>query len=120
MTITPETWFSIGLTFLSTLAGGVITWIAAHKYYVRAAKEMESETKYVQNLLRISLQAMEDTKMVKLNRDASGKITGMVHEISAHAVITSSATATLSVSNASQEDLQLDNSELRPKHTEPS
>jgi hypothetical protein len=120
MTITPETWVSIGLTFLSTLAGGVITWIAAHKYYVRAAKEMEAETKYVQNLLRISLQAMEDTKMVKLNRDASGKITGMVHELSAHAVTTSFATVTLSVSNESQENQQVGGSDLHPQHTEPS
>lgn len=120
MTITPETWFSIGLTFLSTLAGGIITWIAAHKYYVRAAKEMEAETKHVQNLLRISLQAMEDTKMVKLNRDASGKIIGMVHELSAHAVITSSATATLSVTNESQENRQVNGPELHPRNTEPS
>ena len=120
MSITPETWFSIGLTFLSTLAGGAITWIAAHKYYVRAAKEMEAETKYVQNLLRISLQSMEDNKMVKLNRDASGKIIGMVHEFSAHTVITSFATATPTVCNESLEDRQGSGSEQHPKQTKPS
>lgn len=84
-------------TIISILIGGLITWVAAHWYYVRAARELKDETERVQNLLRISLQAMEDAGMVKLNRDAYGKIIGMVHDLSAHPVSTFHATAELTV-----------------------
>jgi hypothetical protein len=97
MTITPETWISIGLTLFSIAAGSLVTAYFAHRYYARAAKDMEAESKKLRNLHRISLQAMEDAGMVKLNRDAAGEIIGMVHELSAHAVITSHATAELSI-----------------------
>lgn len=96
MTITPETWISIGLTLFSVAVGGGLTWLAAHWYYVRAAREMEVESMKLRNLHRIALQAMEDAGMVKLNRDAAGEIIGMIHELSAHAVSTFHATAELS------------------------
>jgi hypothetical protein len=90
-------------TIISILIGGLITWFAAHLYYARAAKDMEAESKKLRNLHRISLQAMEDAGMVKINRDAAGEIIGMVHELSAHAVITSRATAELTVLNEVEE-----------------
>ena len=96
MTITPETWISIGLTLFSIAAGSLVTAYFAHRYYARAAKDMEAESKKLRNLQRISLQAMEDAGMVKLNRDASGEIIGMAHELSFTA--SSSLVATMELS----------------------
>lgn len=86
-------------TIISMAVGAIVTAIVAHLYYVRAAKDMEAESKKLRNLHCISLQFMEDAGMGKLNRDASGEIVGMVHELSAHGVITSHATAELTIFN---------------------
>ena len=68
---------------ISSIAiGALITWLVARRYYVRAALDLESETKKIRNLLRIALQALEDAGMLKLNRDESGQIVGMVHDVS--------------------------------------
>jgi hypothetical protein len=69
---------------ISSIAiGALITWLVARRYYyVRAALDLELETKKIRNLLRIALQALEDAGMVKLNRDSSGQIVGMVHDVS--------------------------------------
>ena len=90
-------------TIVSILIGGFITWIAAHWYYVRAAREMAAETKALKNLHRISLQAMEDAGMVKLNRNSAGDIVGMIHEASSSVVATSRATAECSILNKVEE-----------------
>lgn len=90
-------------TIVSILIGGFITWVAAHWYYVRAAREMEAETKALKNLHRISLQAMENAGMVKLNRNLAGDIVGMVHDMSSHVVATSCATAECSILNKIEE-----------------
>ena len=96
MTITPETWISIGLTLFAIAVGGGLTWLAAHKYYVRAAKEMEADTKKLTKLHHIELQSMEDAGLVKLNRNATGEIIGMVHYVSIQSVTTAKATMELS------------------------
>ena len=83
MTITPDTWISIGLTLFSIAVGSIVTAYFAHRYYARAAKDMEAESKKLRNLHRISLQAMEDAEMVRLTRDAAGEPIGMVHDLSA-------------------------------------
>ena len=72
---------NIFFTLTSMAIGSFITWLVARKYYMRAAHDLQVETQRIRNLLRISLQAMEDAKMVTLNRDASGEIVGMVHNV---------------------------------------
>ena len=67
---------------VSIAIGALLTWLVARLYYIRAAIDLESETKKIRNLLRIALQALEDAKMVKLNRDSSGHIIGMIHDAS--------------------------------------
>jgi hypothetical protein len=56
--------------------------LIARQYYVHAALDLESETKKIRNLLRIALQVLEDAGMVRLNRDSSGEIVGMHHDVS--------------------------------------
>ena len=72
---------SVFFDLIAIIAGGIITWFVSQVYYVRAAKELNAETCKIRNLLRISLQAMEDTNMVTLNRDQSGEIVGMIHNV---------------------------------------
>jgi len=78
--------------------GSLITWFVTRRYYMRAAFDLESETQKIRKLLGIALQALEDAKMVKLNRDASGQIIGMTHFLRANIAVhstTSSPNATL-------------------------
>ena len=69
------------LNLLAVIVGGIITWLVSRAYYIRAAKDLSAETHRIRNLLRIALQAMEDTKMVTLNRDQSGEVVWMVHNV---------------------------------------
>jgi len=62
-------------------------------FYIRASRDLKLETKKLRNLLRIVLQALEDAKMVKLNRDASGEIIGMIFDTSVEFSIHSSMDA---------------------------
>ena len=68
-------------TLFSIAVGAVITWYVARRYYIQAAIDLEEETKVLRNLLRITLTALEDAKMVKLVRDESGQITGRYNEL---------------------------------------
>ena len=83
---------------VSIAVGSLITYLVTRRYYIRAALDLESETQKIRKLLGIVLQALEDTGMVKLNRDASGQIIGMTHflraNIAAHST-TSSPNVTL-------------------------
>jgi hypothetical protein len=62
--------------------GAVLTWLITRSYYIRAAHGLVEETKQLRNLLRIVLEALEEAKMIKLTRDASGTIIGRVHDVS--------------------------------------
>jgi hypothetical protein len=68
-------------SLVSIAIGSLVTWLVARTYYVSAARDLETETKQIRNLLRIALQAMETAGMVKLNRDASGEPVGMIHAV---------------------------------------
>jgi hypothetical protein len=62
--------------------GALLTWFFTRLYYTRAAQKLVEETKQLRNLLRIVLEALEEAKMIKLTRDASGTIIGRVHDVS--------------------------------------
>jgi hypothetical protein len=66
---------------ISIAIGALITWLVTRCYYVRAALALKSEAQKIRKLLGIVLQALEDAKMVKLNRDASGQIIGMTYNL---------------------------------------
>jgi hypothetical protein len=78
-TITPFI-STIIITFVSLFIGGIITWFVSRRYYIRTALDLENETKKIRNLLRITLQALENSGMVELRRDNSGQIIAMFHE----------------------------------------
>jgi hypothetical protein len=71
---------TIIVTFVSLSIGGIITWFVSRRYYIRTALDLENETKKIRNLLRITLQALENSGTVKLRRDDSGQIIAMFHE----------------------------------------
>ena len=102
ITILLEIWnqkISIVLTLFSTAVGGGLTWFVSRWYYVRAAKDMEAESKKLRDLHYISLYAMENAGMLELNRNVHGEITGMTANMSANIGGSSSMTAELSAIN---------------------
>jgi hypothetical protein len=85
----------MGFNFSDLLILGVgagITWFVAWRYYVRAARELTTETQQLRNLHRITLQVLEDQGWVHLNRDESGQPVGMHHELGGHITARSNLT----------------------------
>lgn len=62
--------------FVAVLIGGVITWLVSRRYYKKGGAELAAEAKKLQllneklqRLTEITLHALEDAGMVKLNRN---------------------------------------------------
>jgi hypothetical protein len=62
-------------TLISAILGGIITWIAARFYYVRAAKELRNETDELLRLNRVMLLGMEKAGWIQVFRDQKGNMT---------------------------------------------
>ncbi len=58
------------------VAGALIGWIISFYFYKKSSDELRSEAAELRKLSVIMLNALEDLKMVKLNRDAEGNIIG--------------------------------------------
>jgi hypothetical protein len=56
------------------VVGGVITWFC----YAKAAIQLRSETAELRRLTTFVLRGMEEGGLAELNRDESGRITGLV------------------------------------------
>lgn len=63
------------------LVGGLIGWGISHYYYVESGKDLEKEAGELRHMSTIMLRGMEQAGWVKLSRDATGRITGMVIEL---------------------------------------
>jgi hypothetical protein len=83
---------TLGSTVLALIVGAVITWLVARHYYIQAGKELAEETSELRHLTTLVLRGMENADLAELNRDLSGKITGLILKSTA----TLSATASLS------------------------
>lgn len=66
------------ISILSVIVGGLITWLCSRRYYIKAGQELKTETAVLRRLNEIMLHAMEDSGMVKLNRDGSFNIIGRI------------------------------------------
>ena len=62
---------------VSTLIGGLITWLVARRYYKKAGNELRAEAKELQRLNGILLRVMEAVGLTEISRDESGKPLGL-------------------------------------------
>jgi len=62
----------------SVVAGGVITLLCSWFFYWKAAKELTSETAELRRLTTLVLRGVEEGGLAELNRDESGRITGLI------------------------------------------
>jgi hypothetical protein len=71
--------------FVGVAIGGVITWLVSWYYYKKAGDELKQETTELRRLTNLVLHGLEDAGSIKLNRDTSGKVIGLIIEASAKA-----------------------------------
>ncbi|MFZ3320729.1 MAG: hypothetical protein WA190_00045 [Usitatibacter sp.] len=67
-------------TLISMFVGAAVTWLFAHLYYKRAGNELRAEAADLRKLISMLLLSLEQQGLAKLNRDASGNITGYIYE----------------------------------------
>ncbi len=60
------------------LGGGVITLLCSWLFYAKAARGLKSETAELRRLTTLVLRSMEEAELAELNRDESGRITGLI------------------------------------------
>ena len=63
---------------VGTLAGGLITFLCSRHFYLKAAKGLEREAVELRRLTTLVLRGMEESGLAELNRDESGRITGLI------------------------------------------
>jgi hypothetical protein len=71
------------MNFGALLLGGLISWYFSRLYYKKSGDELRDEAARLRHLSTLMLNAMEDAKLVKLNRDQSGEPLGRIVELSA-------------------------------------
>lgn len=82
---------NMALTLVGIVFGGLITFVVARYYYIRAAKELKDVADEI-------LSRLEEDGLVKISRDKHGKITGYAQTATA---MTAHATATAGKARAS-------------------
>ena len=70
------------MTVGAVLFGAVITWYVSRFYYKKSGDQLVKEAARLRHLSTIMLNAMEDAKLVRLNRDQSGEPVGQIVELS--------------------------------------
>lgn len=75
------------------LIGAGVTWLAAWLYYKKAGNKLRQEATELRRLTGLVLHSLEDAGLVKLKRDASGKMVGLIIEASAKGTGVGSASA---------------------------
>ena len=84
-------------TILSTIVGVLVgilgTWLLAARYYHLAGRDLTTEAAELRRLSTLILRGLEEGGVVKLNRDASGRIIGLVIQLAASGVAGSAGTA---------------------------
>jgi len=95
--------FTIVISLSSIIVGGIITWLCAKIYYVKAGKELVEETKEIRKLLNcmIILQQNESGAYVP-KIDENGKLVTIYANMSANISGSSSLSATLTAKKAKE------------------
>ncbi len=77
--------FSILTTIVSVLIGGIITWLFAWLYYVKAGKELIEETKELRKLLNCMIIIQKDDKGIYMPTiDDNGKLATIIANMSSN------------------------------------
>jgi len=84
-------------TVVGVLAGAIITWFFAWYYYKRAGEELNETSREIVRLTTLVLRGLEEGRLVRLTRDSSGRIAGLVLSLGGTIRGTSSASASLDV-----------------------
>ena len=74
---------NVAFVFIGIFTGAVVTWLVTWIYYRKAGNELRQEATELRRLTKLVLHGLEDAGLVKLNRDASGRIIGLIIEMSA-------------------------------------
>ncbi len=85
------------VTIVSIIIGALITWYFAHRYYIKASKELIEETKHIRKLLNcIVLLESDDEGQYTVKRDYEGNAVGLITQLSAsmkgHSTVTGDLT----------------------------
>jgi hypothetical protein len=66
--------------FVGVAIGGVITWLVSRHYYKKAGDQLKQEATELRRLTNLVLRGLEDAGSVRLKRDTSGKVIGLIVE----------------------------------------
>ncbi|MBX9905502.1 MAG: hypothetical protein K2Y31_14205 [Burkholderiales bacterium] len=86
---------------VGAVVGGLIGWVTSHAYYLKALDDARADAKERQREHELTLRGIESIGTIKYDRDAKGKISGVVIELQAHAAASASATADISTAGDS-------------------
>lgn len=64
------------------ILGGLITWLAARYYYIKAGRELVREAEELKRLNILMLRGLESAGLAEFSRDQDGNIKGMVIKVS--------------------------------------
>jgi hypothetical protein len=78
-------------SFIGAVIGAGITWLVAHKYYVKASEELRKEASELRKLNILMLRAMEEAGLAKFNRDENGNPVGLTLKINVPDVVSTTA-----------------------------
>ena len=69
------------LTGSAVVIGGIITWVFAWWYYVRAGRELKAESAALRKTASLALKAFEEVG-IRFNKDENGDFIGIVRDAS--------------------------------------
>ena len=93
---------SFSLSMLGVFIGGILTWLVAQLYYIRASRKLTAEADNLRQLNNLILLALEQSKQVTLTRDSQGNIIGIVSHISGSTKIRFNTSGSLTDANSSK------------------
>ncbi|QKY12122.1 hypothetical protein [Janthinobacterium lividum] len=67
-------------TIASTVVGGIISALVSWLFYWLGGRGLAKEAKRLNDLNVLLLRAFEEAELARFNRDATGKLTGLVLE----------------------------------------
>jgi len=93
---------SFSLTMFAVFVGGIITWLVALLYYIRASRELSAEAEKLRKLNNLILLTLEQSKLATLTRDSEGSIIGIKAHLSGSTEIRFPATGNLTDANSNK------------------
>jgi hypothetical protein len=79
-----------------TVVSGVLGWSISHYYYEKALADMNADAIERKRVDELVFRGIESVGTLKYHRDTSGKVTGVVVHLSAHATTVAKGSGDLS------------------------